>query len=399
MLGRSPKDFDIATDAKPSRLKKMFRNCRIIGRRFRLAHLHYPNDKIIEVATFRSTSSSEAIVREGELIRRDNVFGTPEEDARRRDLTINALFYNIADFTVVDYVGGVDDLRSGTVRTIGDPVQSFREDPVRMLRAIRHVTRLGFRFEEDTRRALLAEREEILKANSARLLEELFKDLSSGTARKFFESLHSYEFLDILVPELVRTFHVGNGKTLFLDCLGRLDELNRQKNSVQNSVALAAFLSPFILPVARKVEQSGVPAGATPYEPFQEVLAPLLKQLKIYRRVEERLWHVLGAWPRLKKAFERGSTPHALTQRHYFHDSLKVFWLLQEGSPELDRFVEEARASAGPESRNQDRDRRPRRRRRRRSPTRPTEGQRYQHQNGASRRRRQQSSAKRRKKR
>ncbi len=213
MLGIQPKDFDIATDARPRRLKKLFRNCRIIGRRFRLAHLHYPDGKIIEVATFRSSGESDEIEREGELIRRDNVFGSPEEDALRRDLTINALFYNIADFTVIDYVGGVEDLRARLIRTIADPQRSFREDPVRILRAIRHGTRLDFLFEEETERAIHAELAELLKVNRARLLEELFKDLCSGGARKCFEIMEEYGVLRYLLPDLVNAFRRSRARS------------------------------------------------------------------------------------------------------------------------------------------------------------------------------------------
>ncbi|HIC22925.1 MAG TPA: polynucleotide adenylyltransferase PcnB, partial [Planctomycetes bacterium] len=133
MLGRKPKDFDIVTDATPRMVKRLFRNCRIIGRRFRLAHLHYSKGKIIEVATFRSSGRADQVVRDGEMIRRDNVFGTPDEDAHRRDLTINGIFYDVSSFCVIDYVDGVNDLRAGVIRMIGDPHFSFREAPNRML--------------------------------------------------------------------------------------------------------------------------------------------------------------------------------------------------------------------------------------------------------------------------
>src|SRR5690606_25113979 len=141
-LGREPKDFDVATDARPEAIKKLFRNCRLIGRRFRLAHVHF-GPEIIEVATFRALhdpadpdDGEERVVEDG-LILRDNVYGTLTEDALRRDFTINALYYNIADFSVVDHAGGMADLEAGVVRLIGDPAVRYREDPVRMLRAVR----------------------------------------------------------------------------------------------------------------------------------------------------------------------------------------------------------------------------------------------------------------------
>src|SRR5512141_1491471 len=156
LLGRRPKDFDIGTSAHPYQIKKLFRNCWIIGRRFRLAHVRF-GTKVIEVATFRrQVAEGEEVVQDGVpapdpsdptgalLIHRDNTFGTPEEDAFRRDFTVNALFYDIASFAVIDYVGGLDDLRAGIIRCIGDPDVRFVEDPVRMMRAIAMAARLDF---------------------------------------------------------------------------------------------------------------------------------------------------------------------------------------------------------------------------------------------------------------
>src|SRR5213595_1755778 len=156
LLGRRPKDFDIGTSAHPYQVKKLFRNCWIIGRRFRLAHVRF-GQKIIEVATFRrQVEPGEEVVQDGDpapdpttpegelLLHHDNTFGTPEEDAFRRDFTVNALFYDIATFSIIDYVGGLEDLRAGIVRAIGDPEVRVREDPVRMLRAVARAARLDF---------------------------------------------------------------------------------------------------------------------------------------------------------------------------------------------------------------------------------------------------------------
>src|SRR5436309_9067916 len=156
LLARRPKDFDIGTSAHPYQVKKLFRNCWIIGRRFRLAHVRF-GQKIIEVATFRrQVEPGEEVVQDGvpapdpttpqgeQLIHHDNTFGTPEEDAFRRDFTINALFYDIATFSIIDYVGGLDDVRAGIVRSIGDPSVRVLEDPVRMMRAVALASRLGF---------------------------------------------------------------------------------------------------------------------------------------------------------------------------------------------------------------------------------------------------------------
>ena len=169
LLGRTPKDFDIATDATPSELRELFRNCRIIGRRFRLAHIIFGN-KIIETATFRANprEDEETPPTDELYIHRDNVFGTAEQDARRRDFTINGLFYDLSAEKVIDYVDGLDDLRSHSVRTIGDPNVRFREDPVRMLRAVKFAARLGFDIEDQTYRALLSHGKELEKSQIGR---------------------------------------------------------------------------------------------------------------------------------------------------------------------------------------------------------------------------------------
>src|SRR6202048_2544952 len=173
LLGRRPKDFDIGTSAHPYQVKKLFRNCWIIGRRFRLAHVKF-GTKVIEVATFRrQVAPGEEVVQDGvpapdpttpegeHLIHRDNTFGTPEEDAFRRDFTINALFYDIATFSVIDYVNGLEDLRAGIIRSIGDPLVRFKEDPVRMLRAVALAARLDFTIDQPVLDAIHLHRHEI----------------------------------------------------------------------------------------------------------------------------------------------------------------------------------------------------------------------------------------------
>lgn len=348
MLGRRPKDFDIATDARPRKIKRLFRNCRIIGRRFRLAHLHYANDKIIEVATFRSSSESDGIVRDGEMIRRDNVYGSAGEDAERRDLTVNALFYNIGDFSVIDYVGGVDDLRAGLIRTVNDPVASFREDPVRMLRAIRHGTRLDFRMEAETEAALLSERDEILKANEARMIEELYKDLESGRAQKYFNTLLDYGFLELLLPDLCEALARGAGTSRVTDLsetpLSRLDDLVAGGVSVSHAMGLAALFATLIKPLASSVEGR----RGSAHDFFADELGPLLRKIRVYRRDQERLFHALGAWPALVHALEKGKLPPALRQRRYLRDAAEILALLSTPSSEITEFLEMVRSLPPP---------------------------------------------------
>jgi poly(A) polymerase len=240
LLGREPKDFDVVTDATPAQLKKLFRNCRLIGRRFRLAHLHF-HDEIIEVATFRSSAEpaaeepeeavaaeaaqdtepapeAEALEQEREgrhrhhhhgplhlksedgMVLRDNVFGTPEEDAVRRDFTVNALFYNIVDFTIIDHVGGMEDLKRGLIRTIGDPVVRFTEDPVRMIRAVRFAAMLGFNIEERTEAAMTELCGSINKATPPRLYEEVLKLLLMGAGERTYQLMRHSGLFEPLFP-------------------------------------------------------------------------------------------------------------------------------------------------------------------------------------------------------
>jgi poly(A) polymerase len=199
LVGRTPKDFDVATSATPNEIKATFRNSRIIGRRFRLAHVFF-GAKIIETATFRANPRDDD--DHDLLIRRDNVFGTESEDAKRRDFTINGLFYDVEREEVIDHVGGLADLDAKLVRTIGDPDIRFQEDPVRMLRAIKFAARLDFGFEPATWRALLRWRSEISKCAPPRLLEEVHRLLRGGAARRSFELLVETGVLAVLSPYL-----------------------------------------------------------------------------------------------------------------------------------------------------------------------------------------------------
>jgi poly(A) polymerase len=203
LLGREPKDFDIATNARPEEVKKLFRNCLLIGRRFRLAHVRF-EDEIIEVATFRAqgdgASDDEARTENGRILR-DNVYGTLEEDAWRRDFTVNALYYNIQDFSVVDYIGGMADLRGGMLRLIGQPQQRYREDPVRMLRAVRFAAKLGFRIHPESEAPIFDLAHLLEDIPPARLFDEILKLFMGGCAVQSFELLRHYGLFGYLFPQ------------------------------------------------------------------------------------------------------------------------------------------------------------------------------------------------------
>nr|WP_246599008.1 polynucleotide adenylyltransferase PcnB [Methylogaea oryzae] len=202
-LGREPKDFDVVTDAHPEQIKNVFRNCRLIGRRFRLAHVHFGRE-IIEVATFRALATEEdeggdRVVENGRILR-DNIYGTIEEDAWRRDFTVNALYYNIQDFSVVDFVGGMDDHKAGTLRLIGDPEKRYHEDPVRMLRAVRFATKLGFLIHPSCAEPLPRLAPLLGGIPAARLYDEVVKLFLSGYALQNFEQLRHYDLFHQLFP-------------------------------------------------------------------------------------------------------------------------------------------------------------------------------------------------------
>jgi poly(A) polymerase len=205
LLGREPKDFDVATDAHPEDVRRLFRNCRLIGRRFRLAHVLFGRE-VIEVATFRalqeetdSDVGGRHVDAEGRIVR-DNVYGLIEEDAFRRDFTVNALYYNIADFSVIDYAGGMGDLNAGMLRLIGDPDTRYREDPVRMLRAVRFATKLGFRLHPDTERPIQELAFLLGDIPAARLFDEMLKLFMGGHALANFEALRHYHLFEQLFP-------------------------------------------------------------------------------------------------------------------------------------------------------------------------------------------------------
>jgi len=197
LLGLEPKDFDVVTNATPDQIKTVFRSrCRIIGRRFRLAHVHV-GDKVIEVATFRAQSDErgDRLIDDQGMVRRDNIYGTRDEDVWRRDFTINALYYNIEDFSLVDYVGALDDLNAGRIRLIGDPAVRYREDPVRMIRAVRFACKLGLDLPEETAAPLPVLSHLLAETAPARLYEEVLKLFHGGQAACVFEKLRQHGLL------------------------------------------------------------------------------------------------------------------------------------------------------------------------------------------------------------
>ena len=342
LLGRRPKDFDLGTSAHPHQVKKLFRNCWIIGRRFRLCHVRFGPKKVIEVATFRrQVQPGEEAVPDGapaaagpgtddaQIIHRDNTFGTPEEDAFRRDFTINALFYDIATFSIIDYVNGLEDLRAGIVRSIGDPQVRFKEDPVRMLRAIALAARLDFTIDPPVRDAIRLLRREIANSAPPRLLEEYYKILRGGHAEKTFRALDEAGLLEVISPEL----HDGAGDRLW-QSLAAVDAYRGRFESAPdtftNTVLLGSLLVPLGFtsqPMRHAAPLPQAPAPSTPSTGRGDgrpprAPGPRLGDLPLARRDVERLHQILGLQRRLHDALEHPRTRLAVARRGIFADAL-----------------------------------------------------------------------------
>jgi poly(A) polymerase len=259
LLGMHPKDFDVATSAHPNQVKATFRNSRLIGRRFRLAHVYFKGGKVVEVSTFRANPLDELTdLPQDLLIRHDNVFGNEEEDARRRDFTINGLFYDVDEGRVVDHVGGKADLRARLVRTIGDPDVRMREDPVRILRAIRFAAKCGLSVEARTYAAMKAHVAEIPRCAPPRVLEEVLKLLRSGASRRSLELLRDVRALRVLLPPVAEHLERSGPEEAerHLRALDALDAHVRVGEIPSDAVLLAALLAP--------LPRSGAPRGPIP---------------------------------------------------------------------------------------------------------------------------------------
>jgi poly(A) polymerase len=351
LLGRRPKDFDIGTDAHPYQVKRLFRNCWIIGRRFRLAHVKF-GTKTIEVATFRRQvgpgTEGEPPLHHGHeirgevapgtvhepahpaesaehgtgggldldrLIHRDNTFGTPEEDAFRRDFTVNALFYDIAHFAIIDYVGGLEDLRHRLIRCIGDPGERFREDPVRMLRAIVLAARLGFTIDPPIYEAIARHRRDIARAAPARLIEEFYKILRSGAAAAAFRGLAEAGLLEHIAPKLETPL-----SPRFVRALEALDRYRARfqapPDTLTNAVLVGTMLVPLGLLRPRRRRGEDAPPGPRPSS---------LGLLPVARRDVERLGQVVTLQRRLLDLEASPRARAGVTMKHAFRDALT--WL------------------------------------------------------------------------
>ncbi len=284
LLGRHPKDFDVSTDARPRQIKNLFRNAFLIGRRFRLAHIKY-GENIIETSTFRAnpkTNNDPDDPKTDLLQQQDNTFGTPQEDALRRDFTINGLFYDVENFSVIDYVGGLDDLKARIIRCIGDPDIRFREDPVRMIRAVRFAGRLNFTIEPNTMAAISRHHAEIAKAAPARMLEEILRLFAFSAAEKSFQLLHQTKLMDIVFPEISTYLQEAGADALLWKHLSALDAGAFCMESAPPALMFACLYYDMILRKKRAV----APVSHSAFmDLIKKTMTPLTQRLPMPKRV------------------------------------------------------------------------------------------------------------------
>jgi poly(A) polymerase len=342
LMERTPKDFDIATDAVPGQIKKLFRNCRLIGRRFRLAHLHF-QDEILEVSTFRAAvpaneadATDEAahddrpplhLKDEDGMVLRDNIFGTPEEDALRRDFTINALAYNIADASVIDYSTGLSDLEQRLIRPIGDPRVRFTEDPVRMIRAVRFAASHDLAIEPATWDRLCELSPTISRAAPARLYEEMLKLFLLGSSRPVFTLLDESGLLAALFPGLGRWLEEnGERRAVLHTNLEGLDRLYRSGVPPSPALFLSALFGPCLEDETLARNRDGVPHQQALHAACAVFMEEFCKTVSVPGRVGGQLRGILALQPSLHRLPPR--RPASLVARPDFADAISYLCLI-----------------------------------------------------------------------
>jgi len=318
LLGKVPKDFDLATDARPGEIRKLFRNSRIIGRRFRLVQVFFRGGHIVEVSTFRRRSEFDEVPETATS--RDNTFGTPAEDARRRDLTINGLFYNIADFSLVDYVGGLEDLKAGRIRVIGEPGVRFLRDPVRMLRVLRHGARIGFAIDPEAWEEIRAKGKLIRTCPPARVRDELLKDFRSTAARAFFKLMLESSLFYAIFPAWQGRLG-PEGEQRLLKLCGRLDKLVAAGHQLSDGLLWAVFLTPYL-------ERESAPVNFQELREFiREKIREALGGIEFPRQRQDEVSQMLALKERVAPLLKKGqAVPARLARLATYPEA----WLLHQ---------------------------------------------------------------------
>lgn len=387
LIGRAPKDFDVATSAHPRQIKRLFRNGRIIGRRFRLVHVRY-GERVIETATFRCEPGE----REGEdpedlLIVEDNEYGTAEEDARRRDFTVNGLFLDPTRMRIIDYVGGLVDLEAGLLRAIGDPPVRMAEDPVRILRAIKFATRLAFRIEDRTWQAMVDHAPELARSAAPRVLEEILRLMRSGTSLGAFKKLRSCGALGVVLPPLDEHLGLpGDESRETLERAGafwrQLEALDAQVHAGQEPSAAVLIGLLFHDIVERQADPARRTLPGAARDLLQvsgEVLDPLTDAARLSRRDTARARRIILQQRRFLQPSTKRFRPRLFCLSEDFPESLELFRLrsqaLGQGWDIYEAWVERSRRARETSSEELEQEQRSGRRRRRRRPRRGGAGE------------------------
>jgi poly(A) polymerase len=330
LLGKTPKDFDIATDAHPAQVKKYFGNAFIIGRRFRLAHIHFRGGKIIEVATFRKDpgpAAAEALPSGSAL---PLAFGTPAEDAWRRDITINALFYDPTSATVIDYVGGVADLRQERIRVIGEAGERFREDPVRIWRVIRYAARLGFVIGADVGAEIQKCRHLLANCSEARLFEEFLKDLQGPRTRSVVDVLRKFGILRLLLG------HIGEAcetdPLLFARACSYLAIEDNEKSSGRD-VGPAEICSLLFWPWA---ESQLVGSTSDPYPVLKKAFMNAGMVIALPKSLRAAIIDIMALVSRMLRALDSGNMRWSMRERPYYPVAARICFLIQRRKAPLE---------------------------------------------------------------
>ncbi|MCB9915925.1 MAG: polynucleotide adenylyltransferase PcnB [Planctomycetes bacterium] len=341
LVGLTPKDFDVATSAHPRQVRRLFpRNSHIIGRRFRLVHIRYGHETIIETATFRS--EPEGVREDDLLITEDNTYGTAEEDARRRDFTVNGLFLDPSSERILDWVGGLEDVEGGLLRTIGDPAVRIPEDPVRILRAIKFATRLGFRIEDATWQAMCDNSRELERSAPPRVLEEILRLVRSGTALGAFRKLRQCGALAVLLPELDEHLGPLEGASDadhkradgFWRLLEALDTHVHDGYEPSTAVALALLHHDMAEREADPETRRG-PGGPPEWQVVcGEVLEPLSGNARLSRRDTGRARRIIYQQRNFTRVAGRRFRPNLFCLAEEFPESLELFRLRCEARGE-----------------------------------------------------------------
>lgn len=331
LLGRKPKDFDVATDATPEQIRRIFRNCRLIGRRFRLAHILFRGE-IIETATFRAPVPEEddnhedALFHTGKegMVTRDNLFGTPEQDALRRDFTINALFYNIANFSIIDYADGLKDLKKKIVRVIGDPDKRFTEDPVRMIRAARFAGMLDFEIEPKTYDAICRNKEKLTMAASSRMYEEVQKLFFCGQAQNVF---HWLERTDLLHPMFHDFSHwLDEDKTRHTWVLRTLEQMDCWRAAglnVHPALLFALLFGEYHEFITKRLLESGVSPHDAMRQAVQTHLQGMCNNVRVPKQIIFQVSDIMAN--QAKFAQTKGRRPQRFLHHRDFLDAFLYF--------------------------------------------------------------------------